>query len=156
MIKQCPKCGSPYETAELFGKDRRCRLCCRAKSKKYRKDNPKKVAESNKKSRKANPQSLSKSLRKARLKRFGLTEEDYENLLIGQNGVCAVCKQVDKITLAIDHCHETDIVRGLLCGSCNKAEGLLKSNPDVIRALADYVEYHMEQRRDLCLSGLVE
>lgn len=148
MTKQCPKCERCYELDD-FGKDRRCKLCCREKSKKYRKGNPKAVAESNKKSRKANPQSLSRSLRKARLKRFGLTEKDYENLLIRQSGVCAVCKQTDKIALAIDHCHETDIVRGLLCGACNKAEGLLKSNPDVIRALADYVEYHMERRRDL-------
>jgi hypothetical protein len=143
--KQCPKC-KRYFKLEAFGKDPRCKICCRAKSKKYRKDNPKRVAESNKKSRKANPQSINRSLRKARLKRYGLTEKAYTNLFVEQGGVCAVCKQSDSKALTIDHCHNTGIIRGLLCSACNKAEGLLKSDSNIIRALADYVEYHKGEK----------
>ena len=94
------------------------------------------------KSRSKNPQSVQRSLRKAKLKRFGLSEEDYTKMLVSQNGVCAVCKQPGFKRLAVDHCHKTGKIRGLLCSSCNSAEGLLKSDSTIIRALADYVEYN--------------
>lgn len=141
VTKICPLCKRSFNL-EDFGKDRRCKICCRKKSKKYRKTYPSRVAASNKKSRSKNPQSVQRSLRKAKLKRFGLSEEDYTKMLVSQNGVCAVCKQPGFKRLAVDHCHKTGKIRGLLCSSCNSAEGLLKSDSTIIRALADYVEYN--------------
>lgn len=40
----------------------------------------------------------------------------------------------------IDHCHETGVVRGVLCRECNVALGLLDENSIRIRKLADYIE----------------
>lgn len=140
-VKYCPSCKQP-KTVIDFGKDRRCKQCCNEKSKLYRASYPARVAASNKRSRKKNPSSVNRSLRKARLTRFGLSEQMYSDMLQKQNYVCAVCKNTDKRALAVDHCHKSGVVRGLLCGACNKAEGLLRSNPEIMRALANYVELH--------------
>ena len=77
----------------------------------------------------------------------GLSVADYEGLLAQQKGVCAVCQQVERglnqygpLPLAVDHCHETGRIRGLLCMLCNRAAGFLRHDPARIRALADYLE----------------
>lgn len=58
---------------------------------------------------------------------------------------CDVCGNVT-IRMAIDHCHETHKVRGLLCMDCNIALGLMKDDPDRLRALAAYAEAHTVER----------
>jgi len=79
-------------------------------------------------------------------KRFGIDENEYNLLLKCQNRRCAICGRREKAKinnivkrLAIDHCHKTGKVRGLLCSKCNgtlgwyekcqeKIEGYLKNN----------------------------
>jgi len=70
---------------------------------------------------------------------YGLTAEDYERLLVAQNGACAVCNEKSERRLCVDHCHATGEVRGLLCSNCNTAIGLLDDDPDRMRAAALYV-----------------
>jgi hypothetical protein len=55
------------------------------------------------------------------LRRFGMTLDDYAQRLTDQGGVCAICKQPPKPgkNLAVDHCHKTGEIRGLLCFRCN-------------------------------------
>lgn len=81
--------------------------------------------------------------------KYGISPEDYSRMFADQNGKCAVCgvegsdKPGDKKKprLAIDHCHTTGKVRGLLCGPCNRAEGLLKSIATA-KSLVAYMELH--------------
>lgn len=63
--------------------------------------------------------------RRRMLKAFGITVEYYEKMLRRQKGLCAICKQPERLgrRLAVDHCHETKKVRGLLCFKCNRALG---------------------------------
>jgi hypothetical protein len=52
--------------------------------------------------------------------RFGITLEEYDAMLQTQGGVCAVCGGIEEgRRLAVDHCHESGVVRALLCTSCN-------------------------------------
>jgi hypothetical protein len=74
----------------------------------------------------------------ARLKKFGLSEGEYETLLSRQNGRCARCKK--RKPLHIDHSHVTGRVRGLLCMRCNTAIGALGDEPDALRAVVAYLE----------------
>jgi hypothetical protein len=48
-------------------------------------------------------------------------------------------------TLHFDHNHETGEFRGWICGPCNRAIGIVKENPDTLRALADYLEQSRNQ-----------
>jgi len=64
-----------------------------------------------------------------------------------QNGLCMICDQPEtaiirgrKISLAVDHCHDTGKVRCLLCRSCNNAIGMLKHDPNILRKAAEYLE----------------
>lgn len=74
-------------------------------------------------------------------RKFGITLEDYEELLARQGGVCAVCSRepTPGISLHVDHDHETGRIRGLLCFRCNNALGDLEDDPALLRAAARYL-----------------
>jgi hypothetical protein len=88
--------------------------------------------------------------RERRVKRvYGLTPEEYNKLLETQNGVCAICgkeetysNQWNKRRLAVDHCHETGIIRGLLCGRCNSGLGWFDDNLEYLKKAVLHLERH--------------
>ena len=74
---------------------------------------------------------------------YGLTHSEYEDMLEGQGGVCACCGKTpdeNKRKLAIDHCHQTNEIRGILCNACNSGIGLLGDNIDALRKAVAYLE----------------
>lgn len=82
--------------------------------------------------------------RNSRLKaQYGITVEQYAELERRQNGCCALCSrspgELDGRRLAVDHCHETGAVRGLLCGDCNRALGLFRDRRDVLDRAIEYL-----------------
>lgn len=80
-----------------------------------------------------------------RLYRISLEERDA--LEAAQGGTCAICEKAETTTskagrvrrLAIDHCHTSGRVRGLLCGSCNRALGLFGDDPGLLDKAAKYL-----------------
>ena len=75
------------------------------------------------------------------LKRFGITEDDYNDMYNAQMGLCAIChKPENGIKLAVDHCHDSGKVRGLLCKRCNMGIGLLGDSPDTLISAAMYLK----------------
>lgn len=79
-----------------------------------------------------------------RLKRYGLTVEDWARAFHGQGGQCSGCLAPlqDGWRTAVDHSHRTGKFRGLLCIRCNRSLGVLLESPDTLRRLAAYVEAH--------------
>lgn len=75
---------------------------------------------------------------------YGITPEQYNEMVKAQGGVCAVCKRSGhtKRPLHVDHCHDTGKVRALLCSSCNTALGLLGEDLERIKTLAVYLGEH--------------
>ena len=82
-------------------------------------------------------------------KRFGISAEQYENLLRGQGGVCAGCKTKPvELALSVDHNHNCcagrtscgKCIRGLLCASCNLAIGAVKDSVNILNNLQHYLE----------------
>lgn len=85
------------------------------------------------------------------LAKYGLTLEDYNELLQRQGGHCATCDRTPEenegrgkaagksIMLAVDHNHVTGEVRGLLCWWCNLALGYLQDDPDRAERIVDYL-----------------
>ena len=74
---------------------------------------------------------------------FGLSEEDYQQKLKAQCNTCAICNKSEtenKQRLAVDHCHSTGIVRGLLCSQCNLALGLFTDSLEKLQSAKAYLE----------------
>jgi hypothetical protein len=75
-------------------------------------------------------------------RKYGITAEQYGQLLSSQGGACAVCgTRPKRKRLAVDHDHQTGYVRGLLCTSCNhRVIGGAKEDASILRAAADYLD----------------
>lgn len=78
---------------------------------------------------------------------YGISLGDYQDMWETQNGLCKICKNPETATykgtlkfLVVDHCHTSGEIRGLLCNNCNRAIGMLKDNPEVLRNAASYLE----------------
>ncbi len=97
-----------------------------------------------------NGSTVSTYMRAQNLKRnYGLTVEQFEIMLGEQGGCCLICKtpedSIDPRTgktrnLAVDHCHTTGKVRGLLCAGCNNGLGCFKDDTNRIVAALEYLE----------------
>lgn len=73
--------------------------------------------------------------------RYSMNPAELENFKAAHNHSCAVCQSKKK--LVIDHDHETGVVRGLLCNSCNVAIGLLGDSLSSLKRAVLYLEkYH--------------
>jgi len=79
-------------------------------------------------------------------KAYGITLDQYNNMLSKQDGKCMICLsdnsgfyQNKKKAFAVDHCHTTGKIRGLLCSDCNTGIGLLKENIDLLNNAIKYL-----------------
>lgn len=82
--------------------------------------------------------------------KYGITLEQYNDLLKKQNGVCAICLSLETRTyknknivvesLCVDHDHETGKIRGLLCHKCNSALGLFMESEESLEKAINYLK----------------
>lgn len=80
-----------------------------------------------------------------RLNTYGLTEDELVALEVRSGGRCEICGGPPdgvKNELCIDHDHETGKVRGLLCGRCNTAIGMMEDDPTRLEAAIAYLVGH--------------
>ena len=84
------------------------------------------------------------------LRKFGLTANDYFTMLEVQGGGCAICGELKpggrpradgQVHLAVDHCHTTGKVRGLLCQRCNTIIGKANDSVVLLRVAMNYLEH---------------
>lgn len=81
-------------------------------------------------------------------RKYGISVDEYDQLLVEQNGVCAICRSKESHVyksgklkdLSVDHCHSTGKVRGLLCVKCNRALGYLDDSIERINRAITYLE----------------
>lgn len=79
--------------------------------------------------------------------KYGLSETDFSNMYEKQNGKCFICGDAIRnpfISMsgknqAVDHCHETGNVRGLLCKPCNTGLGMFQENETILLKAIDYL-----------------
>lgn len=163
-MKTCTKC-KEVKLLSDFRKDLNtksllsswCKECHRVASKNSRAKNPTKEYDRNWKQN--NPDKIKKAQKNHRTKYpkeykrrtairklkylYNLSEMQYLQLLHTQGYACKICRTPsDKLKkkLNVDHCHETNIIRGLLCSNCNRGIGLLKDSVSVLAAAITYLE----------------
>lgn len=135
LVRTCTKCLEEKssddfrETKHADGKTRQCKVCTNEASELHQR---------------ANWERRQHTTRVRNLKNFyGITVEQYEELLEKQNHRCVICsRHADefKIRLSIDHNHGTGEIRGLLCTYCNHRVIGRHKDGDLLRRMADYVD----------------
>ena len=141
-MKKCCKCKEVKPPTEFYSNGEgklhfRCKDCDRAKAREYRRANLTKVNLANRDWHRRNPWWK----KQKRLKKYGLTQEQFDDINTAQGGVCAICKQPYKRG-HVDHCHRTGRVRGLLCIPCNLGIGHLKESREIMERAMDYLAFN--------------
>jgi len=72
-------------------------------------------------------------------KLYKINLEDYNRMYEEQHGLCNICGDYREV-LQVDHCHNTDIIRGLLCNRCNFMLGNAKDNIEILEAAIRYLK----------------
>lgn len=155
-MKLCRKCNIT-KSLDSFGKDTKrkggitsaCKECRNKNSYAWNKANPEKVKEANSLNRINRKEYYSDPVRKMKYrnldlqKRFGISQLEYEQMFEAQDGVCAICKKFrlnkGKKYMAVDHCHKTGKVRGILCHFCNRAIGLFDDDQKLLTQAIEYL-----------------
>jgi hypothetical protein len=133
-MKICNKCNIE-KPLEMFSN-------IKVKDKVYKQSNCKKCrSEYRNMRRKLNPTLESFRKRKQTLRsKYGIEIEEYDKMYLDQKGCCKICNKEYKL-LSVDHCHNTGLVRGLLCKICNTSLGGFK---DSIINLTEAIKYLKE------------
>lgn len=79
-------------------------------------------------------------LDKLRFKKYGITGNEFRNILDEQKTKCPICNRSINKNLSIDHDHNTGKIRGIICNDCNLAIGNVENSPKRLRAMANYLE----------------
>lgn len=134
-----------------------------SRSQKYYWRNPEKAREYARERRKNNPEKYKSYVRNYRknnpdgerarhlMREYGITIEQYNAMEVQQGSACAICKQPEtqerngvKYKLAVDHCHKTGKVRGLLCFKCNSAMGSFEKRDVPMSNVESYLEMYRD------------
>lgn len=151
-MKVCSKCKRrkhrskfPKRSGATDGLLGRCFVCYNKEKAAWRERHPDKYKTITQRYRDKDPEKIrDNNLRN----KYGISLDDYNRLLAKQGGVCAICSQPERMKngrsgkvspLAVDHCHGTGRVRGLLCFSCNVALGKFNDDPKILKKALDYV-----------------
>ena len=138
--KTCNKCGENKPSSEFYrdsgisdGRATVCKTCRNTKTEEWRHKNKDYY---NLKMREYN----AKHYDRLRLQRYKITLEQYNQMLTEQNYCCKICnkKPETRRPLAIDHCHKTGKVRGLLCYNCNRIITVL-DDPNLLEKAQTYL-----------------
>lgn len=151
--KMCRKCGQERPLLEFYahrctadGRANYCRACAKDYQREWRAKHPERVRRHNE-TKSADPVKRTRSALAARvwrLKLYGLTPESYDALLAAQGGVCAICGRAGSEwdvgrSLHVDHDHATNVVRGLLCHTCNVGLGSFADDIDWLARAITYL-----------------
>ena len=161
--KVCPSCSTEKPASE-FRSDKTkadhlsssCAECISSRSRSYYEKNRDRIKARVAAYQKANPDKVDKWVKKRsesgrrshdhRRDKYGITEEQYAEMLERAGGVCEICgrvpSEVSKKGACVDHCHDSGKVRGILCAPCNSGIGSLRDDPAVLRKAIEYLETH--------------
>ena len=162
-MKRCVKCGIRQPLDQFYrakgtrdGLRGDCKSCFKARARaRYQADSSAAIARV-KRWQQANPDRLNAYRRRRRLepevkrreraghlkRKYGITLEAYQTMLVNQGGRCAICRRQppSDISLHVDHDHQTGKIRGLLCFTCNNALGDFEDDASLLRSAITYVE----------------
>lgn len=125
------------------GRNKGCKLYVRIRARVWWENNKDYANAQARKYYRENKVKFNQQVRRGLLKRkFGITPDQYDQLLESQKGLCAnvFCRKVlTPRNRHLDHDHATKKVRGILCNGCNWALGNAKDSPAILSGLVIYL-----------------
>ena len=115
---------------------------CKAKRRRYYKDNRELELSRAKQYNRENRKRISA---RDRLSRRNMTQEQHDDLLLKQHNCCAICGKPFIETPRIDHNHETDENRGLLCNYCNTLIGMCFESIEILGNAIQYLKGYQNE-----------
>lgn len=153
--KICSVCGETKDVSNFRPEGKQCKVCKAAYRKAHEPKYSELTEEQKQKRRIAtenwrlrNPETAALRARdKEYKKKYGITLEQYNEMLAQQNNTCAICQEpcTTGMNLAVDHDHTTGKVRALLCKNCNTAIGLLGEDTNRMAKAIEYIQSHSER-----------
>lgn len=149
LNKTCGKCGETKPCSAFSRSGQGLQAACKECQRAYKAANRVRAADQQRARRAADPGKYSAQ---NRLRRYGITQDRYDELVAAQSGRCAICGTPEPggkhNTWHIDHAHDCcpgerscgTCVRGLLCHRCNVGIGHFADNPKTIAAVLMYLE----------------
>ena len=142
-MKTCRVCKKVKEIEQFYFYNNKfrsqCKQCDILRSTNWKKNNYQRVREIKSKWKKNNPNKI----RNEKLQyKYGITNEIYDKMFNLQNGCCKICSKSQsefKKKLAVDHCHITGKIRGLLCDKCNKGLGHFDDSTEILEKAKNYL-----------------
>lgn len=142
-LKRCSKCKQHFPRTDFYV------LTHPVYGRRYRASQCKRCAVKSVKEKYACPEGRKRILASQRKANYGISQAQYEAMRVAQNGLCAICKQPEEakrrgviLSLAVDHCHSTGQIRGLVCRSCNSGLAQFRDSPERLLAAVDYLRKH--------------
>lgn len=131
-MKTCKFCGESKEESLFVAGRYKCKACHSQYGKDRRANNPELRAKENE-----------DMTWRRRLREYGVTKEQFYDIFEKQGGKCAIC--LDSITDkdSMDHCHNKNKARGILCAYCNTALGQFEDNIDYLKSAIAYLQKYM-------------
>lgn len=150
ITKICRDCGrGPDEVNFTYNKrsaDKLDYLCSECKSKRYNEHYYEKLQTERARNRKRYESERDTRSNSHYKRKYGITVDTYKEMLAEQSGVCAICHKPESacskgniLPLAVDHCHKTGKVRGLLCNRCNRVLALFDDDIEIMKSAIDYL-----------------
>lgn len=148
-MKTCNKCNEPKPLTDFFkatkaadGRYSICKSCKKAMIASWREAHRETYNAVSRKWRKDNPGNLYASEIK---RRYGCSLEEYNRRLIEQKGKCKLCETlhnpaIKRKRLYVDHCHNSQEIRGLLCSGCNSMLGYAKDDVSILLKAIEYLK----------------
>lgn len=134
----CTVCGASYQPSSKGPKVKYTGLCQKCRKKKHTATHIEKNKETY----------LQKHRFYHKKYAYGIDAAEFEKRYLDQDGKCAICgTSFPPLTerrklIAVDHDHMTGFVRGLLCGQCNTAVGMVKESVTIAERLVAYLQMH--------------
>jgi len=128
-MKTCKFCGETKEESLFVTGRYKCREC----HKQYCKD------------RRANNEKLRLKENedmtwRRRLREYGVTKEEFYAIFEKQGGKCAICLDAITDKDSMDHSHNKNKARGILCTGCNISLGQFEDNISTLKSAIEYLE----------------
>ena len=164
---KCSKCLKEKQTCEFVPNEKRCKQCRTEYLRRWRAENPEKDQHLRKRRnpatdkkyrqshpeigrkaaiswRKKNPHKMQEYAKKKKATTYGLTVEQYDQLISEWDKKCAICRR-EVINPFLDHCHKTGIIRGFLCLHCNSMIGFANDSCEILKRGIAYLKQHSEE-----------